>query len=290
MLKSETGSMNRRWLLSLLAGGTTALTGCVDADPTDNSSESTTPSAESQTANQIPDPPSGGICGPASENLMQRLTDEPGDTNCPDDLYPSLVVANEREQSITAWVEFDSVEQISERFDLKAGARTVRHSVVPSVDDLVATVRIASEDDDSEDEEFTETWPSSSCKRHAVRIGSDSIDVGYVDPLSLPADGQHDCYPGDPVDVRIYNKNENRKMSVLVDDRCAGERINTELSLASGEFKPIHDVLKNGGVYDITVVLERGYVETYAYEEDCWDVGITIEAADEIRIQPVGID
>ena len=280
--------MNRRWLLSLLCGGIAALSGCIGDEPPPSSPAPTNTSSETPTSDATPEPPSGGTCGPASERLAARLTDEPGADECPEDLYPSLIVANDREESITAQLTFDGVEQVDEEVDLAAGEQAIRDGMVPSADGLSVTVTILTEA--GSDEQFSETWPSSSCKRHAVRIGDDSITVGYVDPLSLPADAQHDCYAGDPVDVSVYNRNEHREMTVLVDDRCAGKRVETELSVASGAFEQIPDALENGGVYDITVVLADGTVETYGYEEDCWDIEITIETADEIHVRPVGID
>lgn len=316
--------MNRRNLLAALAGTGALLAGCLgdepapetgneddrsDGDGTENESN-----GSAEATDDLPDEPSGGTCGPADEALERLLTDDPGDDSaCFEGATPSLVVKNARAERIVAHVELDGFETADASVELEPGARTVPGGIVPAADGLEATVTVetddgaagddgAADDDGTEgdggtdddgavhDEALTGTWEERSCRRHAIVIGDDGIETGYVAPLSGPEDTQHDCYAGDGAGLRIYNEYAEVTATVLIDDLCTGERRTEELTLGQGDAESIGDALESGGVYDVTVVLEDGTSETYEFHEECWGLSVGIDEDGGLSIHRMAID
>ena len=305
--------MNRRGLLGTLAGtGAGALlAGCLGDEPNgtgrdengaDSSEDDDSRSDDAETddgasdddSNEIPAEPSGGTCGPADEDLEALLTDDPGGgPMCPEGMYPTLVIENTRDERIVALVELDGVETVEAEVELEPGERAVPGRIVPTTDGLEVTVTVEGDVGDGEPESegiMTGSWKSRSCRRHAILVGDDDIETGYVSPLSGPGDVEHDCYAGDRAGLRIYNEYVERTVTVLIDDRCAGTRRTEEVPLGVGDVESISDGLVSGGVYDVTVLLEDGTSETYEFHEECWGVSAGIDEQGEIGIHQMAID
>ena len=303
--------MNRRGLLGTLVGtGACALlAGCLGDEPagtgrdendTDSSGDDESRGDDAETgedtndddSNEIPAEPSGGTCGPADEDLEAILTDDPGgDPMCPESMYPTLVIENVRDERIVALVTLDGVETVEEEVELEPGERALPGRIVPTTDGLEVTVEGDADDGEPDSEGvMTGSWKFRSCRRHAILVGDDDVETGYVSPLSGPGDVDHDCYAGDRAGLRIYNEYVERTVTVLIDDRCAGTRHTEEVTLGVGDVESISDGLVSGGVYDVTVVLEDGTSETYEFHEECWGVGVGIDEDGEIAIHQMAID
>ncbi|AGB17077.1 hypothetical protein Halru_2495 [Halovivax ruber XH-70] len=279
--------MNRRTVLAALASGSGAgAAGCLtDGDDPDDPGE-----------NSTDDPPTEGVsgetCGPASESLADRLTDEPGDgESCPSDPEVSLAVENAREEKAAVAVTVNTPggeddPALDERYDLDPGEHVVESSGVPTTGDVTVTV---SSDDGTEDE-WTASWDERSCKRHGIVIDRDGIEVGYVDPLSGPVDTQHDCYAGDGAPIRVANRGQARTVSIIVDDRCSGDRTEAELDIDADDVETVNDALVNGGIFEVTVDPEDGTSDTYDFDEECWGLSVEITDDGAVEIRRTEID
>lgn len=281
--------MHRRRLLAAVATGSGAVVagaGCLADrfDPartgTDDGRSPGTNAASTSAADE---------CGVGDEPLAALLTDDPGDGDaCPSDPSPSFAVENDRDEQVRVIVTFGDGGSFERTYDLEPGDRAVEGRGVPTKDGLRATVVVESEDGDPD--ESTATWDHRSCKRHAVVVSEDGLETGYVDPIAGPIDTQHDCYAGDVVPIRVYNDGATRAVTVRVDDRCAGERVEERLSLEPDDVERVDDAIENGGVFDVTLELADGTAETYRFHEECWGLSASIDADGAVTIGRLAID
>lgn len=270
--------MNRRALLSSVAG--VGFAGCLGrSDPSPKPSDDGSSEGE-------PSVPSGS-CGVAAKPLSSLLVSEGGTEACFDGAEPSLAVENERGGPIEAAVEIShegaGAPFLAERYDLAPDERVVERSALPADGDRTATVTIG-------DETESGSWGGLSCYRHGIVIGPDGIEFGFVAPLSGPGDTQHDCYAGDDASIGIYNGDEAWTVTLRVVDRCEGSTVEETFEMEPNDAESVNGVIVNGGIYDVTVSVEGGGEETYAFEEECWGLSASVDGDGEVDIRRIAID
>lgn len=273
--------MNRR---TLLAGTSSILSvpvvGCLASPPSElgNENDDTATSATGTP------PESGNDCGPAHQPLSALLSDETGDPSaCYDGAAPSLAIMNERETDLTVSVALRDGAALSETYTLGPGERTVETRAFEATPNLTGTVEI-------DGEETQVVWPDRSCYRHGIALLSKGIETGLVEPLSGPGDASHDCYAGDDAILSVVSRGEARSISVTVSDLCTGAETTEIFELGADDIERTRGLVKNGGRYDLTAVVEGGDSRTYAYRENCWGVAFSVEEDGELRVTQVGID
>ncbi|WP_336345518.1 hypothetical protein [Halalkalicoccus ordinarius] len=270
--------MNRRTLLSSVVAGVGSVTGCLGRGESSQGSSGEGGAPEGE--------PSGS-CGAAAEPLSSQLVPEGGAEACFDGAEPSLAIENEREEPLEAAVEITvegaEAPVLAERYDLESGERVVEYSALPADGDRVATVTIG-------DETKRETWEEISCYRHGIAIGSDAVEFGLVPPLSGPGDTQHDCYAGDSASIRIDNGARAQSVGLRVVDRCVETTVEETFEMQSNDVERVRDVIVNGGTYDVTIEVENGGSETYAFENDCWGLSASVDTDGEVTVRQMMID
>lgn len=270
--------MNRRTLLSSVVAGVGSVTGCLGRNDS-----SPKPSGEDGSPKVEP----SGSCGAAAQSLSSQLVPEGGAEACFDGAEPSLAIENERGEPIEAAVEITVGESeapvLAERYDLKSGERVVERSALPADGDRVATVTIG-------DETKRGTWEGISCYRHGIAVGSDTVEFGLVPPLSGPGDTQHDCYAGDSASIRIDNGARAQSVGLRVVDRCAETTVEETFEMEPNDVERVRDVIVNGGTYDVTIEVENGGSETYAFENDCWGLSASVDTDGEVTVRQMMID
>lgn len=275
---AETSAMNRRTLLSSVVAGVGFAAGCLGRNDS---------SQESSGNDGAPKHEPCDSCGAATESLSSQLVSEGGTEACFDGAEPSLALENEREESIEAAVEIateeDDTPVLTEQYDLEPGERVVEHSALPADGDRVATVTIG-------DETKRRTWEGTSCYRHGIAVGSDAVEFGLVPPLSGPGDTQHDCYAGDSASIRIDNGARAQSVGLRVVDRCAETTVEETFEMEPNDVERVRDVIVNGGTYDVTVAVEGGGEDTYAFEEECWGLSASVDTDGEVIVRQMMID
>lgn len=258
--------MRRRDLLAATGGLAAGLSGCL-----------------SRNGEQAgPDDDLGDGCSPADHPLSERLTDDAGG-RCHDRAEPSLVVANEREEAAAVDLELESGTTYETSLSLAAGERHVEDGPVELTDPLAGTVTV---DGDS----ATVAWPARSCLRHAIAIGPDGVETGWIEPMAGPGDTQHDCYAGDDVALGVWNAGRERTVTITVEDRCTGEtRSDTVTAEADGATRT-DDLLVRGRDYDLEVSGDGVEPSTHEYVDRCWEPTIRVDADGAVAVEQVPID
>lgn len=274
----ETSTMNRRVLLSSIVSGVGFAAGCLDRNDSSQRSSGNDGAPKHEPCDS---------CGAATEPLSSQLVSEGGTEACFDGAEPSLAIENERGESIEAAVEItvgrSESPVLAEQYELKSGERVVERSALPADGDRVATVTIG-------DETKRGTWEGISCYRHGITVGSDTVEFGLVPPLSGPGDTQHDCYAGDSASIRIDNGARAQSVGLRVVDRCAETTVEETFEMEPNDVERVRDVIVNGGTYDITIEVEDGGSEIYAFEEECWGLSASIDTDGEVTVRQMMID
>lgn len=154
-------------------GGTNGTGGIDETDGTDGNGDGAS----------VPEP--DGECGSEADPLSSVLLDG-GDQNegvCHEDLTPSFVVANERDDAVTAAVEIASEEEpiFEGSYSLKAGECAVEQDVGVAAD--LESVTVALEGG----AEFSGEWADTVCYRHATILAEEGSRRGTSARWQAPA-------------------------------------------------------------------------------------------------------
>ncbi|OVE83524.1 hypothetical protein [Natronolimnobius baerhuensis] len=277
--------MNRRDLFAIAGSGVTIpVVGCLQRGSSNTDVLTPSPSIDTEAP---------ADCGPAALSLSERLGDNPGDEGpCPEDAKPAIAVENERDEDVTVSVDIDHDDALTESYALDSGERVLERQAFQSVEsgwfgstELRATIQIENEPDREV------VWPDRSCYRHAIAIVPDGLEIGWIEPLDGVGDIDHDCYTGDTVSFRLESLGEVRTVSVTIVDVCA-ETETTE-TVDAGAYEEgvwLSDVLTNGGVYEITVSVENGPTETYAFDAECGGLNAVIDEDGDLDVFPIPME
>lgn len=287
----HTTHTSRRQVLGALGASSLVVAGCLEGGDSESSTgdDGHTPGDEEAPAGDADDaggvdealiPEPTGDCGQATTALSTLLGRDPGESSfCNEDLSPSFAIENERSERVDVTVEVRTGEDILATLDyrLEAGERVVERYVeraadpdrgvtVAEFDAVAVTV---------DGEEYTGTWDEPSCYRRAVAVVPGGVEVGYVEPMTGPADTMHDCYAGDSKQLRFSVEGASREVHVVLVDHCAEEVIEASYTLDPG-ITADQDALVGGERYDLVVDVEDGSHTIYEYDEQCPGLYVTI--------------
>lgn len=243
-------------------GGHGAGSGDTGSDGTDTGSGGTV---------TVPEPT--GECGVANEPLSTMIEPGGGDAgSCSPDRRPSFAVENERSEPVTAAVAVRSGGErvFGDTYELAPGERAVESAPATAAEIETVTVTV-------DGEELSGSWPELSCRRHAVAIVPDGVEVGYVPLTTGPTDANHDCYAGDPKLVRVGSEDVER-VTVTVVDHCAETVREETRTVGPRDVERIEGLLRSGGVYTVVASVEGGGAAVHEYDEGCWGVHVRVDS------------
>lgn len=273
---------NRRTLLA--AVGTTAslsVAGCLEtlaSSPSRSADGPVVPVARNGT-DHVED-----NCGPASRSISELLTNQPGDpVHCFEGATPSFVIENERSDSVSVDIDLESNTTFVASYELDPNEQVVESNGFEAGESTTGTITVA-------DETWEVDWPRRSCYRYGVSILPETVEIGWVKPISGPGDTQHDCYPGSALPIEIRSAGESRTVDIALVDRCDGTTVEESISIGAGEHDRLDNRLVSGGVYDVSVDIDGGETTAKNFDPICWGVTVRIQKDGKILIGELAID
>lgn len=283
--------MNRRKLLAFIgAGSSVGIAGCLGDAETPDSQDGNEPTREAVSTTQtesneevtLPQPT--GECGPAAMPQSARFVDEGGDSSyCYEGAEASLAIENERDETLPVGVKIvtaqETVFEVS--YTLSPNERIIERSVLTAHETHTASVTVDGED------AVTGEWGDVSCFRHGISLTPEAVEFGLIPPLSGPGDTQHDCYAGDSAQIAVSTDDVPQTVTVSIVDHCKETVDEETVTLAPNRFERIHDLLLNGGIYDVVVAVDGGHAAIYNFQEECWGVSAQIDEEGKVTVHQI---